>query len=347
MAASLKNKKILLIGPSVNSVHLRTYYHLIKEYVGEILVVAETAVDFAKSEQINFSIKNPLKARKNIKKLKAIIDQFKPDLIHTHQANSCSYMAVKANKGKSPIVVTAWGSDVLVLPKKSKLLKKMVQNVLSNADVVTADAQYMIDVIQQLNPGTITELANFGIELQLDQRPEKEAIVYSNRLHKDLYNIDDIISAFKTFNSLSEDWKLIIGANGPKTQSLKEQAEDELSANSYEFIGFVDQEENRRQYLRAQIWVSVPSSDGTAISLLEAMGYGCLPVVSDLPANREWIEDRVNGVIVGDNLTDALNQAKNMDQQKVAALNLELIEKKGTKEVNRKLFLNIYNSLLN
>lgn len=346
MTESLKDKKLLLIGPSVNSVHLRTYYHLIKDHFGEILIVTESEIDFADFKTIDFSIKNPFKALKNIKILRAIIQQFNPDIIHAHQANSCSYMAVKANKNKFPLVVTAWGSDVLVLPERSRLLKKMVTIALKNANVVTADAQYMIDVIQELNPGTKTILANFGIELHLEQNPEKEEIIYSNRLHKDLYKVKEIIDAFKTFNVSNENWKLIVGAKGPDTEKLKLHAENDLKANSFEFIGFVDQDENRRQYLRAQIWVSVPVSDGTAISLLEAMGYGCVPVVSDLPANREWIEDGVNGVIVKDSLVESLEKAKDMDQQKVASMNSELIMKKGTKDVNRALFLEIYNSII-
>src|SRR5436190_4621945 len=34
------------------------------------------------------------------------------------------------------------------------------------------------------------------------------------------------------------------------------------------------------------LFVSVPSSDGTSSSLLEALAAGCLPVLSDIPANR-------------------------------------------------------------
>jgi glycosyltransferase involved in cell wall biosynthesis len=44
----------------------------------------------------------------------------------------------------------------------------------------------------------------------------------------------------------------------------------------------------------------VPESDGTSVSLLEAMSAGCLPVLSDLPANREWVREGDNGLLVGD-----------------------------------------------
>ena len=35
-----------------------------------------------------------------------------------------------------------------------------------------------------------------------------------------------------------------------------------------------------------------------SVSLLEAMASGAFPVVTDIPANREWICDRKNGMLV-------------------------------------------------
>jgi glycosyltransferase involved in cell wall biosynthesis len=51
-------------------------------------------------------------------------------------------------------------------------------------------------------------------------------------------------------------------------------------------------------YLRAPITVSIPSSDATAASVLEAMACGSFPVVSDLPANRQLVTDGSNGLVV-------------------------------------------------
>ena len=59
------------------------------------------------------------------------------------------------------------------------------------------------------------------------------------------------------------------------------------------------------------------------------MGYGCIPVVSDLPANREWIQDGVNGVIVNGHLTEALNRALKLNADEVIAMNQKIIERFG------------------
>ena len=41
---------------------------------------------------------------------------------------------------------------------------------------------------------------------------------------------------------------------------------------------------------KASVYVSAPASDATSAALLEAMAAGVVPVVNDLPANREWVD---------------------------------------------------------
>jgi glycosyltransferase involved in cell wall biosynthesis len=67
-----------------------------------------------------------------------------------------------------------------------------------------------------------------------------------------------------------------------------------------EFAGHLSAEAQSAWYARAQWWVSLPQSDSVAVSLLEAMAHGCIPLLSDLPANREWVRDGENGLIVVD-----------------------------------------------
>jgi L-malate glycosyltransferase len=55
-------------------------------------------------------------------------------------------------------------------------------------------------------------------------------------------------------------------------------------------------------YARARWFVSLPQSDSVSVSVLEAMAHGCIPILSDLPANRELVRDGDNGLIVHDGL---------------------------------------------
>jgi glycosyltransferase involved in cell wall biosynthesis len=55
--------------------------------------------------------------------------------------------------------------------------------------------------------------------------------------------------------------------------------------------------------------VSVPSSDGTPLSVLEAMACGTAVVLSDLPSLREWVQDGSEGLFVPVGDVTALSQA--------------------------------------
>lgn len=341
-----QSKKLLLIGSTEKSVHIKNFYNLIKNYFDEILIIGDEEIDYCENKTINFSLKNPLSVYKNIKILKHIIANFKPTIIHVHQANTYAYFAVKANKKSTPLVLTTWGTDVLVLPHKSKLHRYIAKYGLKRANAITADANFMAKSINKLGIKTKVEIANFGIYYKNISIPEKENIIYSNRLHNDIYNISKIIDAFAIFVKKHTNWKLVIGANGNLTSKLQEQAKNILPKHSYKFIGFVNQEENKKQYLRSKIWASVPSSDGTAISLLEAMSYGCIPVLSDLPANNEWINNNQNGIINKNNLALAFEQASQLNLNQVQLINKEIILKRATKKVNREKFYSIYNHLL-
>jgi glycosyltransferase involved in cell wall biosynthesis len=84
---------------------------------------------------------------------------------------------------------------------------------------------------------------------------------------------------------------------------------------------------------RADIYVSTSLYDGTSVSLLEAMGSGAFPVVTDIPANREWITNGQNGFLVpideekylADRIIDAIRDARLLEKGRIE--NLSIVEK--------------------
>lgn len=346
-------KKLLLIGS--NCVHTYNYFHLVKSYFDQVIMITDYEHDLLDAKilhsyYVDSSLKKLTNYFKAIKAYQEIIETELPDVIHIQQISSYSYLllrALKKSKMSIPVVLTTWGSDVLILPNNGFIFKKMVQYVLKHADRYTTDAQFVADKMQALVRKPLhTVVANFGINV-VDVEIEKENIIYSNRLHKPLYRIDKIIRTFHQFVQLHPDWKLVIGATGTETDVLKQLVKDLDLEDQATFIGWVDASVNTKMYAKSRLWVSIPESDATSISLLEAMSLGSIPVVVDLPANREWIQDGVNGIIVKDLNSNFFEEALSINFEKAAALNTEIINQKGTKEVNRKLYFQIYDQLLN
>lgn len=342
-----KSKKLLLIGGSKGNVHLLNYYNLISKHFAEILVVSDFEFEACSSKLLQFEFKSPIALFRNVKALRKVIRTFQPDLIHVHQANAYGFVTALANQGKVPMALTTWGSDVLTLPHKSILHRWMVKYVLKSAEEITADAGYMAAAIQQLIGRKEVVIANFGVELSTANTSTARAnLIYSNRMHEPLYQIDQIILQAKTFLTENSGWVLQLAASGSQTTKLQELAQQNLPADSYAFLGFQAGEENQRNYLNAQIYISIPTTDGTSISLLEAMAYGCIPIVSDLPANREWIEHGKNGLITSGDLSKDLALAQTLDIKVVQGLNNEIIAQKATKTVNQSKFIALYDRIL-
>jgi L-malate glycosyltransferase len=340
-------KKLLLVGS--NTIHTYNYLELVKDYFDSILLITnEKREGFTLDVHclsFNLSLSN---IRKVPKEIERIMLDFKPTVIHVHQANSYAFYTHLANKKlRIPVILTAWGSDVLLLPSQSWILKKMVQYNLKKADFITSDSRFMADEIFRLSKVKNDVLiANFGIGIQPVDLP-KENIIYSNRLHKKLYRIDKVIDAFYRFlnHASNSDWKLVIAATGEETEGLKNQVNQLNLESKVTFVGWVKPEENARWYSKSKVWVSIPESDATAISLLEAMACGCIPIVSNLPANKEWVSHTKTGIIVEDIETDFFMRIDQLDADQAILLNQQKISQEGTKEVNKVKFIAIYNKL--
>ncbi len=341
-------KKLLLVGS--NTIHTYKYLEMVAFYFDEILLITDSKREGFSYNSIclDFSLNSKV-ILKTPKKIAQIIRDFEPSLIHIHQANSYAYYTLSASKNYDiPTVLTTWGSDILLVPKKGFLLKRMVKYNLKKANYLTADSIFVAEEIKRLQPAVKEVLiANFGIDVSKLEL-EKENIIYSNRLHKKLYRIENIIKTFKNFiqKREEENWKLVIAGSGEDTDKLKQLIEDLALSAKVDFVGWVDKAQNESWYSKARIWVSIPESDATSISLLEAMYCGCIPIVSDLPANKEWIVDGVNGIIIQNLEEDFFERALLLNESDLQKVNFERIEQDGTKEINAKKFIHLYDKIL-
>lgn len=335
--------KVLVIGTC--SPHVANHINRIRDENISIEVVSNGKKYFDEKDRVHlvdFSLAKFWNLFLTVNRIRKIILGFKPDLIHIHQANSVAFYTLLANKKtKVPTVLTAWGSDILLNPKKSKILKWLVRFNLKNADFFTSDAAFMAEEMRRLVPEKALDISicNFGVA-PLPIAIQKEKLIYSNRNHNPLYRIDEVITGFDRFSktNVGADWRLVIAGSGSETESLKDLVQSKGLDEKVSFVGFVNTFENFNYYSKARIFVSLPESDATAMSLLEAMYYECIPVLSDLPANREWVVDGVNGIIVNDLESEFFNRALSLNQEEIGAKNKSIILEKGTEEVSRKHF---------
>ncbi|NLZ49301.1 MAG: glycosyltransferase family 4 protein [Clostridiales bacterium] len=290
-------------------------------------------------------------------KVHKIISEINPDILHCHQVNDCALYGVTYKKMK--VIVSALGSDILISPEKSKILKQMVKYILKRADFITSDSIYMTKKIIELGGneentytfpmGIEDEVLNYRHTYSNDNKKIK--IISTRRLEK-LYNINIIIEGVALAIKNGLDISLEIAAGGSELENLKLLVKELNVSDRISFYGPYKPHLIGSLLENKDLFVSIPSSDATSVSLLEAMGCGIFPIVSDLPANGEWVTDRETGYILKDITPEEVCKAiewsvKNWDKVVEASeKNISLIKEKALWRNNVKIVEDIYKKVL-
>ncbi len=117
------------------------------------------------------------------------------------------------------------------------------------------------------------------------------------------------------------------------------------------FLGRVPYSEMPKYLTMSDIYVSTSLSDGTSASLLEAMASKLSLVVTNIPANREWLENEKSALLVPCNNPKSLAESivkllKGEDlRRSLATRAYELVLEKADWEKNSKLLDNLISSV--
>lgn len=291
--------------------------------------------------------------------LRRVLVDIAPDVFHGHYVVEHGFYGAFA--GVRPYVVTAWGSDVLVEPFRDPVSRWIAKWTLRHADLATSNNRYMAERMRALaGAGARVEVVTLGTDRAfLDRRDEsvnlqppdasRARVVLSTRAHEPLYNVEEIIEAYQRVARVRGDVRLVIAHGGSRTEELRRRAAH--GPGRVEFIGFLDAEQLRRKMTAADIFVSMPSTDGTSVALLQAMAAGCFPIVSDLPTQRELVEDGASGLRVPPHRPEVLAEAlrRALDdaglRRRAAEANRVVVEERGLNEVEMRRMEELYLSL--
>jgi glycosyltransferase involved in cell wall biosynthesis len=233
--------------------------------------------------------------------LRRELQRFGPDLVHAFFATGCGFMSTLA--GIRPLVVSTAGSDILVSPEKSRTMRLMLRAVFAQASLVTALAPHMAEAIRAVGcaPEKIWTLPFLGINPAnfLPHQPTGTTIemVCTRGIHQ-RYRHDLILAGARQLMQQRSDFRLRFYGHGTYEAELQALANELGLSGVVSFPGRVAPAEIPQVLAGADVYVSMCPNDGVSSSLLEAMAAGTFPIVTDNAANRWWIEDGVNGLLV-------------------------------------------------
>jgi glycosyltransferase involved in cell wall biosynthesis len=217
---------------------------------------------------------------------------------------------------------------------------------LKRARFITSDAAIMTEKLARLGCDTNRILTvPYGVDLErfhaAADNPERSGPrLLSNRKLEPVYNIETIIDSMAHLTGRFPDTRLLVVGSGSLKRSLLERAKVSSASRSITFLSEVAHARVADLLREYDIYLSMSRSDTTSVSLLEAMACGVFPIVSDIPANHEWIEDGVNGLLVpvedSAALAAAIERAWNDRtlRQSAAAANARIISERANWQEN-------------
>jgi glycosyltransferase involved in cell wall biosynthesis len=101
--------------------------------------------------------------------------------------------------------------------------------------------------------------------------------------------VDDLARAFVKAARQHPELRLFMLGNGPLAPTIRRIFQQGGVLDQVHFPGQISQEKLPDYYQAADLYISTSHSDGTSISLLEALASGTPVLLSDIPGNREWV----------------------------------------------------------
>ena len=224
------------------------------------------------------------------------------DWINAHYLTSHGTLAWLARKlgVHARLAASAWGSDILVAPNSSAALRWVTSRVLRDAALCTSDSAHMAQRMRELGAREVMTFP-FGLDaLPATPSAKEPRLFFANRGLEDIYDPHRVLTLFAGIAPAWPDARLVVANSGSLGDALRRQAAALGLADRIEFTGRLDAATQSAFYARARWYLSVPRSDSVSVSVLEAMAHGCIPLLSDLPANRELVRDGANGLVLPD-----------------------------------------------
>lgn len=330
----MKRNKAFIAG-NPKSINLQNFRSLIGGYFSDTEVSAD----------INFGIRNFFSA---ILQTRRQLAEFKPDIIILYQLNLTAFITLLANKSHIPVLAVGVGSDVLLMPKRNFVFKRMLRYILSHSTHYNAGSDYLASQMQQYCPmGSRIMIANLGITPV--KATEKQNIIYSNRLHSELYRVEFIIRAFANFvrKPVYADWKLIVAGCG-REKEFFDLAKALSIEDKVEITAWLSPSQNAENYAKSRVYVSIPISDGVPASLMEAVSAECVPVLSDLPAYESLRKNGLQAIMLSDEEIgncDFLDKALTCDTAEMIECNSKFVQAFSDKAINKKHFTDLFDEI--
>lgn len=280
--------------------------------------------------------RTPEGARAVAPALRQVIGRVRPGAVHAGPVQTGGLAAAVA--GARPRIVMSWGSDVLVDADRGEPWAAATREALADADGYVFDSRTVLERARAFAPIADdrvallpwgTDLARFTpgpspLRERLAGGRADAFVVLCTRSWEPIYGMDTLVAGFANAWRREPRLRLVLPGGGSLAPALDGWIRDAGVEDAVLRPGPVGHDELPDWFRAADLYASCAHSDGSSVSLLEAMATGLPVLVTDTPANREWVAVGENGWLaaVGDAhaVADALLAAAQTSGAKRAAI---------------------------
>ncbi len=299
------------------------------------------------------------------REFRGILSDIEPDLVHAGPVQTCGYFT--ALSGFRPSLIMSWGSDILQKAESSLIQRWITKFTINRADMIACDCKSVQDKIIQLSgyPREKTVVFPWGIDLQRFNPDNSESglksklgwegkkLVISTRSFEGIYGTDILLKAMKMVIRKNRNIRFVIVGDGSMRSQVMEYIDKHDLGHAVHLAGRVSNEVLPNYLNEADLYLSCSLSDGSSVSLLEAMACGLPVIVTDIPSNHEWVTHGVNGWLAAAGNSDAVASAiigaldGSIDTSAMSQTNIDVTGRRADWEINSDLLLEAYQKILN
>lgn len=238
-------------------------------------------------------------------RFREVVRAIQPDLVHAGPLQRVALLP--AMIGFHPLLSMSWGFDIMEDAYRDPIWSAATRYVLKHSDWFTADCQTVREKVEGYGfpPERIT-IFPWGVDLEIfqpkDCRYERSQIGYEDdllimhtRSWEPRYGVDVALEGFWRAYRQNPRMRMLMMGGGSQERKVKQFVKEKGLEEHILFCGYKENEILAKYYCAADVYLSASHIDGSSVALMEAMACGCVPLVSDIPSNLEWVRDGQEG----------------------------------------------------
>lgn len=254
----------------------------------------------------------------NIFQTRDILRRIEPDVVHVHYASGYGTLASFSTSRR--FILSAWGSDIFDIPKRSLIYRYLVRRAIDRAHLVTAASRALGEAVEmEVHPSKPVYLVPFGVDIEQfspRHRVIKDGVlnIGSIKSLEAIYGIDILVRAFANVyerakkSKLGFELGLILVGKGSQMPLIQSMARSLGIEKCTSFRGSLIHSSVPKVLGEMDIFVAPSRSESFGVALVEASACGIPVVATRVGGIPEVVENGVTGLTIDTEGVDELTE---------------------------------------